>query len=87
MKTVKSAFTIPPNLLNEAKQAAKDRGMNYSEFVVKCIEAVLYDRPVELGRGSVIPPSIVDEIAELRTAVEELSNRITAIEVKNHTGK
>ena len=80
MKTVKSAFTIPPSLFEEAKQAAKDRGMNYSEFIVKCIESVLHGQAVESGRDAVIPSSMVSEISELRSVVESMTTRIKALE-------
>ena len=76
----KSAFSIPKSLFDEAKRAAKDRGMNYSEFIVKCIESVLYGQAVESGREPVIPSSMVSEISELRTVVETMSTRIQALE-------
>ena len=76
----KSAFSIPKSLFDEAKQAAKDRGMNYSEFIVKCIESVLHGQPVESGREPGIPSSMVSEISELRTVVETMSTRIQALE-------
>lgn len=79
MKTVKSAFTIPPSIFEEAKQAAKSRGMNYSEFVVFCINAMLTGQMVESG-GEPVPSSLPGEISTLRSIVDSLTGRISALE-------
>ena len=65
MKTEKSAFTIPSDLFSEAKQAAKDRDMNYSAFVVHCIRAALH------GEASI--PPVSDDIRDLRRRVTDTS--------------
>lgn len=80
MKTVKSAFTIPPSLLETAKAKAREQGMNYSEFVVYCIKTVINGNVHESGNNPGLPDSLTHELSSLRSMVEDISGRLVALE-------
>lgn len=80
MKTVKSAFTIPPSLLETAKAKACEQGMNYSEFVVYCIKTVINGNVHGSGNNPGLPDSLTHELSSLRSMVEDISGRLVTLE-------
>lgn len=73
MKTVKTAISIPVDILEAAKKKAEERDISFSAYVSNCIKSALSGCPIDEGETPV-PPSLSADLEEIRERLTRLES-------------